>query len=113
MDELHRRGTARVAELRAGLEDAPTASAVRTMLARLEEKGHAEHEREGGRNVYRPALSSESVRGPALRRLMRTYFGGSPTRTVAAILDREGGRISREELDRLERLVTEAREKDR
>lgn len=112
MDHLHRRGSATVADLREGLEDAPTASAIRTMLARLEEKEHVEHARREGRNVYRPTLSSDSVRASALRRVMRTFFQGSPTRTVAAILDREGERISSEELDRLARLVAEARERE-
>lgn len=113
MDVVYRRGKAAVAEIRAGLPDAPTASAVRTMLKRLEEKGYLEHEQEGPRNIYRPTLSRETARDSALERLLRTFFGDSPTDAVAAILDRSAGAISDEELDRLEALVERARRSGR
>lgn len=113
MDIVYRHGRAAVAEIQAELPDAPTASAIRTMLKRLEEKGYLDHEQEGPRNVYRPTLSRETARDSALERLLRTFFGDSPAEAVAAILDRSAESISDEELDRLEALVEKARRSGR
>ena len=49
MDAVYRRGRASVAEVRAGLEDPPTYSAVRGMLRFLEDKGLLRHEQDGVR----------------------------------------------------------------
>lgn len=113
MDIVYRRGRVTVADLGAELEDAPTAAAIRTMLGRLEEKGHLRHEQEGPRNVYLPTLPPEKARAAALERVLETFFDRSPTEAVAAILDRSASSISDEELDRLEALVEEARRKGR
>lgn len=113
MDIVYRRGRATVAEIQAELPEAPSASAIRTMLKRLEEKGQLEHEQEGLRNVYAPRVHPERARDTALQRLLHTFFGGSPTEAVAAILDRSTGGISDEELDRLEALVERVRRGDR
>lgn len=113
MDIVYRHGRASVADIRAELPDPPTASAIRTMLKRLEDKGYLDHEQDGPRNVYRPTLSRETARDSALERLLRTFFGDSPTDAVAAILDRSAEAISDEELDRLEELVEKARRSGR
>lgn len=113
MDVVYRRGEVTVADLGDELADPPTAAAIRTMLARLEEKGRLRHEREGRQNVYLPTLPREQARAAALDRVLETFFGRSPTEAVAAILDRSADEISDEELDRLESLVEEARRRGR
>jgi predicted transcriptional regulator len=107
MDAVYRLGRATVAEVRDELADPPTYSAVRGMLRFLEEKGLLRHEQDGLRYVYIPTVAPAKARKSALRHLVRTFFGGSAQEAVAALL--EDTRLSRDELDRLERLVEKAR----
>jgi predicted transcriptional regulator len=109
MDILFRLGTATASDVRRELPDAPGYSAVRTMLARLEEKGHVEHRQTGPRYVYRPTVGVATARASALERMVRTFFDGSAGKTVAAILDRSSTELSDEELEELARMIEAAR----
>ena len=109
MDVLYRLGRATVAEVIEHLEGAPAYSTVRTQLGVLERKGHARHDEEGLRYVYLPTVPRHSARRSALRHLVNTFFEGSTTKAVAALLGGEGTRVSDEELARLEALVKNAR----
>lgn len=113
MDAIYRRGEATVAEIREDLPDPPTASAIRTMLLRLEEKGAVAVRSEGGRNVYTPTRSPEEARSSAVSRLVETFFQGSPARTVAAILEESAAELPAEDLDELARVIEKAREEGR
>ena len=110
MDVLIRRGRASASEVRAELPDAPSYSAVRTMLSRLEEKGHLTHEQDGPRYLYRPTIDTERVRESALERVVRTFFQGSPGKTVAALLDRSSTELTDRELDELAELIERMRQ---
>jgi predicted transcriptional regulator len=109
MDIVYRHGQASVTDVLTELPDAPTYSAVRAMLRKLEEKGHLKHDAQGARYVYEATLPREEARGSALERLMRTFFDGSPSKTVAALLDLKGEELSDAELDDLVRLIEDAR----
>jgi predicted transcriptional regulator len=109
MEIVFRRGSVTVSEIRADLPDAPTAPAVRTMLARLEEKGYLKHTQDGPRNVYAAAVSRQGARRSAVRRMMQTFFDGSPVKTVATILDETDAQLGEEELAELTRLIERAR----
>ena len=109
MDVLYRLSRATVAEVIEHLEDAPGYSTVRTQLGVLERKGHAKHEEEGLRYVYLPTVPRHSARRSALRHLVDTFFEGSTSKAVAALLGGEGARVSDEELARLEEMVKNAR----
>ena len=109
MDVLYRLGRATVAEVIEHLEDAPGYSTVRTQLGVLERKGHAKHEEEGLRYVYLPIVPRHSARRSALRHLVDTFFEGSTSKAVAALLGGEGARVSDAELARLEEMVKNAR----
>ena len=111
MDALYRRGQATVAELRHDLLDPPTASAIRTMLQRLEVKGHIIHRQEGPRNVYLPIVPRDRARESALDRLVRIFFEGSPVAAAAALLDRSAAELSPEERERLRELIERAKER--
>jgi predicted transcriptional regulator len=76
-------------EIRERLSDPPSYSAVRTMLARLEAKGHIRHREEGLRYVYSPTKSRASAQRTALEKVVRVFFGGSPGETAAALLKQE------------------------
>ncbi len=113
MDVLYRRKAASAAEVQEGLPDPPGYSAVRAMLAKLERKGHATHEEDGGRYIYRPTVPREEASRSALKRMFSTFFDDSPARTVATILDMESLDMDDEELDRLAAKIEEARRKGR
>jgi predicted transcriptional regulator len=113
MEVLYRRGRATVAEVQAGIPDAPSYSAVRALLRVLEEKGHARHEEEGPRYVYLPCVPRTEARNSALRHMVRTFFDGSPAEAVAALLGDADTRLSTEELAELARLIADAREEGR
>jgi predicted transcriptional regulator len=87
MESLFARQQATVAEVLASLKAPPTYSAVRGMLALLEQKGYVKHRRDGLRYVYSPNISTTAAQGTALKKLVDTFFGGSPARAVATLLD--------------------------
>jgi BlaI family penicillinase repressor len=107
IDILYRRGRATAAEVHQELSDL-SYSTVRTQLRVLEEKGHIRHEEENLRYVYTPIVPRTSVRKSALKHVVNTFFEGSRQKLVAALLGGEGGRISKEELERIARMVEEA-----
>jgi BlaI family penicillinase repressor len=109
MDVVYRRGRATVAEVLADLPDPPSYSAVRGMLALLEEKGYVTHEQEGPRYVYVPTADVEQVKRSALADVMGTFFNGSMEAAVAAMLGDAETPPSREELDRMAQLIEAAR----
>ncbi len=111
MDILYRSGKATAAEVRDAMADAPSYSAVRAMLRILEEKGHLCHEQDGPRYVFLPAEPREQAKRSALRHLVETFFEGSVEQTVAALLDGESKNMPTSELDRLSKLIEEARKK--
>ena len=110
MDFLYQHGRATAAEVQANLPDPPSYSAVRAMLRVLEAKGHARHEQDGPRYVYRPRVGRDRAKLSALRHLVRTFFDGSREQVVAALLDDSTTQLSDDELDRLSRLIDRARQ---
>jgi BlaI family penicillinase repressor len=76
-------------DIRAGLTDPPSYSAVRAMLAKLEAKGCIKHREEGLRYVYFPTTSRSVARRAALQQLVHVFFGGSPGETATALLKDE------------------------
>ena len=107
MDIVYRRGKATAAEVLDELPDPPTYSAVRAAMRLLEEKGMLKHEMDGKRYVYLPTTPRKQARTTALRHLVRTFFNGSPEQVVNALI--EEARPSAAELDRLAKLIEQAR----
>ena len=91
------------------LPGTPHYSTVRTQLRVLEEKGHVTHEEDGVRYVYMPALPRKAARKSALRHLVDTFFDGSAEQVVAAVLGGEGAKLSEDELDRIAKLIDNAK----
>ena len=107
MDVIYRLGRATVAEVQAGLSDPPTYSAVRGMLRFLEDKGFLRHEQDGVRYVYLPTLEPKKARRSALRHLVQTFFRGSAPEAAAALI--EEGKLSGDDIERLQTLLDKAR----
>ncbi len=113
MDVIYRLGQATAAEVLDRLPEPPSYSAVRTLLRILEEKGHVRHEQDGPRYVYLPTVPRDSAKESALRHLLGTFFDNSAEAAVAALLDLKGDGLSEAELDRLSRLIDQARQQER
>jgi len=111
MEIVYRKGSATAAEVHAEMTAAPSYSAVRALLRVLEEKGHLRHRQDGPRYVFSPTVPRDRARRSALQRVLGTFFGGSVTDAVAALLDIESDRLDEDELQRLAALVAEARRK--
>ena len=111
VETVQRLGEGSVAEIRAKLADAPSYSAVRTMLGLLTDKGWLKYRRDGKRYLYRAAMSRERSQRTAVRRLLNTFFGGATDDAVAALLDVSAGQMSDEQWDRVARLISTARNK--
>ena len=109
LDVLYRAGRATVAEIQQALPSPPSYSAVRTLLRILEEKGHVRHEQDGVRYVYLPRVARDQAKRFALRHLLHTFFEGSITQTIAALLDDDSSRLSNEDWERLTDLIERAR----
>ena len=113
MDVLHARGSATVADVLAGLPDPPSYSAVRALLRILEDKGHVKHRTEGAKYVYLARASRQAVTRAALRRLVSTFFSGSVSQAVAALLEESDTRLSEPELQKIDKLIQQARKEGR
>ena len=113
MDAIYRLGRASVTDVIEQISDPPSYSTVRAMMGKLEEKGHLAHEQDGPRYVYFPVHAREEATRSALRRMLRTFFDGSPTKAVAAVLDVSGRELTREELNELAELIEDARRRGR
>jgi BlaI family transcriptional regulator, penicillinase repressor len=111
MDVVYSRGQVTVTEVLEELPQAPTYSAVRALLRKLEEKGHLKHDAHGPRYVYEATMPREAAQESALERVLRTFFDGSTTKTVAALLDLKGEELTEAELSDLAELVERARGK--
>ena len=112
MDIIYRMGRATVGEVMERLTGEPAYSTVRAQLRVLEEKGHLRHEEHGLRYVYLPKVPRHMVRQSALRHVVDTFFEGSAGKAVAALLGKEGFKISTEELDRISKLIEEAKNEE-
>ncbi len=113
MDVVYRLGRATAAEVQEALPDAPGYSAIRALLRILEEKGHLRHEQDGPRYVFLPTVPRDKARRSALRQLVQTFFEGSTAQAVAALLGEPGAKLSDDDLDRLSRLIDQARKEER
>ena len=111
MNIIYARGHATAAEIHEALPDPPTFSATRAVIRTLEEKGHITHQEQGLRYIYRPVVPPEKARRSAVSQLVTTFFQGSPTRLMAALLDGSAAKMSDKELDELERIIRDAKEK--
>jgi BlaI family transcriptional regulator, penicillinase repressor len=113
MDIVYRLGSATASEVTAELPDPPSYSAVRAMLRILEDKGHLTHSVDGPRYVYAPVVPRNAARQSALKQVVRTFFDGSATDAVAALLDMSGRKLTAKEWNELGVLVERAKREGR
>lgn len=113
MDVLFQRGRATVAEVMDALADPPGYSAVRATLNVLVAKKHAQHQQDGPRYVYMPAIPADTARAAAIRHVINTFFGGSAEEAAVALLQMSDTKLPSDAVDRLTREVQKARKEGR
>jgi BlaI family transcriptional regulator, penicillinase repressor len=72
--------------VRARLSNPPSDSSVRVMLARLEKKGYVRHQQDGVRYLYSATTPPAVAKQTALQQYVHTFFGGSLTRMMTALV---------------------------
>ena len=113
MDIVYRRGEATAAEILAELADPPSYSAVRSTLSILEGKGHLSHRNDGNRYIYLPTVDRVDARQSAVEHLLTTFFNGSTADAMTALLKERGDEVPAEDLERLEKLIRQAKREGR
>jgi BlaI family penicillinase repressor len=115
MDVIYQLGRATAADVTAHLPDPPSYSAVRALLRILEGKGHLRHTEEAvtGKYVFFPTRPRENAGRSALQRVVQTFFDNSAEKAVAALLDLADRDLSEQELERLAKLIEQARKDGR
>ncbi|HEV3049652.1 MAG TPA: BlaI/MecI/CopY family transcriptional regulator [Longimicrobium sp.] len=110
MDSVYRRGSATAAEVLEDLPEPPSYSAVRAMLRKLQDKGYLIAAQDGPRYLYSAVIPRDEASESALQRLVRTFFDGSRTKAVAALLDTDEEPLSADEMREIEELIRRQRE---
>jgi len=113
MDIVYARGEASATVVLGDLSDPPSRISVRTILRILEEKGHLKHYKQGREFIYRPTRPRKRAGASALRRVLQTFFDGSLEQAVATHLADVRTDVSQVELERLARLIRDAKQKGR
>src|SRR5687768_11061697 len=73
-------------EIRQQITDPPSYSAVRALLARLEQRGWVKHVQDGPRYIYSATTPPQTMTRAALRHNLRVFFEGSRSRMITALL---------------------------
>lgn len=113
MDLAYERGSITSGELEELLPGRPSNSAVRVHLRSLEAKGYLKHSGDASRFVYEPAKPREAIAQGELSRLLRSFFGGSVTATVATLLDQERDRLTDGDIAELRAMIDRAAKEGR
>jgi predicted transcriptional regulator len=103
-------GEASAAEVRKRMNDAPSHSAVRTMLSRLEKRGLVQHRTEDQAYIYSSVQQPATVRKSALQQFVHTFFEGSAAGAATALLGLSR-KLSEDEIDALQRAIDAAKER--
>ena len=101
MDVLFRLGEGPASDVADQMPTGVSLDTVRVTLANLEKKQHVRHRRVGRHFVFAPRRRQKTAKLNALRHLVRTFFGGSPSQAILEMIDLEGRRLSEEELARI------------
>jgi len=113
MDIVYKLGSATASEIHARMADPPTLTTARGLLRILVQKGHLQVRDDGVRYVYRPRMPRKEAGQSVLSHVIRTFFGGSPSSAMAAMLGSADLDLSSAELQRLSTMLRRARIQDR
>ena len=102
MDILYQLGEASVSDVVRRMPEHTSYDSVRITLGILAKKRYVVYHQVDRRYIYSPAIPPEKASLAASRDLIRTYFGGSSSRAILSLLDDSSGKLSEDEIDRIE-----------
>jgi BlaI family penicillinase repressor len=105
MEIIYELGEASAKEVEERLPNAPSYSAIRATMNKLETKQFLAHREQDLKYIYYPTINHADARSTALQRLLKTFFDGSASQAMSALLDISRDRISKQELDELKQLI--------
>jgi predicted transcriptional regulator len=111
MNVVYKLGEASVSEVVDRIPDEPGYDTIRVTLGILTRKGFLKRRKERRRYIYKPIVPREKASRTAVSNLLETFFAGSTSKAVLAMLDESSAKISRKELDQIAEWVE--REKKR
>ena len=111
MDIVYKLGEASVQDVLGVMTDPPSYSAVRATMNLLKDKGQLKHEQQGAKYLYKPIIARDNARRTALSNLLNTFFDGSAEQVVLTLIHEQT--LSESELERLSKLIDEARNEGR
>lgn len=107
MTVLWNRGSATVTEVREALRDELAYTTVLTVLRTLEEKGYARHKDEGRAHRYTATVDQAVAGTTALRKMLRTVFGGSPELLLTNLVNDQ--KLSSSDIEQLRKVLDEVK----
>jgi predicted transcriptional regulator len=111
MDAVFSLGEASVSEIVDVIPNPPTTGAVRSAMVSLKKKGLLKSQYDGPRKVYIPAKALSSAGKKALGHVLKTYFKGSVSLAVSALLDSTPQKLSNHEKTQIIELIEKAKKK--
>ena len=108
---LYRLGSASIQEIGDNLPDQSGRSSLSKLLWLMEDKGFVTHKKEGKKNIYSPALQPEEASQNMMNKVMKTFFQGSASMAVSAILKNSEKDLSSDEIDGLLEIIKDYKEK--
>ena len=111
MDVLYKFEGASVKEVQENILDAPSYSAVRTLMQKLVDKGHISYRESGKKYVYYPVVKHKKASRSALSGVVSTFFRDSTFIAMNSLLEMSTNDMTDEELEKLEQLIQEKKSK--
>lgn len=105
MDLLFASQAMSVGDINKSLQDGSSYSSTRASLTRLVDKGLLRFTRDGVRYLFSPVEDVETASRQAIRRVIDTFFRGSPLATIDAVLKFSGESLSADELKKINKLL--------
>lgn len=112
MEVVWERKTATAEEVRLALAERHPMkeSTVRTILARLEEKGYVTHTLDGRTNVYSGADAPQNVAAHSVRQIIERFCGGSVEQLLVGMVNNDV--VDEQELKRLAQRIARRKGRD-
>jgi len=109
VDIVYRETEVTARRVEEALPDAPGYSAVRSMLRRLVEKGVVSVDTSTRQHKYKLQVSRQKTQAGELRRLVRSFFGGSHKAAILNLLQSGESELSDAELAEIQQLIEQHR----
>jgi len=113
VEAIYRLEEATVGEVLDAIDDPPSYSAVRAILATLVQKGVIEYRNVKNKYLYRAVLPKDSAQKSMLKSLLENFFAGNPAKAVAALLDVARSDMNDSDYAELKKLIDKARKENR